>query len=128
MASLRVHPDRLEVRLTASESVLGFHRGAVVIPRSAVRSATITHDAWSWIRGVRVVGSGIPAALAIGTWKFHGGTDFLLVKAGRPALVLDLEVSDENPYARVILSTHQAAELVASLKLEAGSDGTTPKR
>lgn len=128
MANLRVHPDRLEVHLTAAERVLGVHATDIVVPRDLIRSATVTHDPWVWIRGIRAPGTYIPLTLAVGTWKNHGGRDFLVVKGKRPAVVLELEISDDNPYNRLVLSTTQAAALIDSLKLELDSDGTTPRR
>ena len=119
MASLRVHPDRLDVLLTTAEKALSAHRHDLSIPRACIRSATITHDPWVWIRGIGAPGSYVPLTLAIGTWKNHGGKDFLIVKGKRPAVVLELEPTDDNPYTRVILSTQQ---------LELSTDGTAPKR
>lgn len=128
MANLRVHPDRLEVGLTAAEKILGVHAHDIVIPRELIRSATITHDPWVWIRGIRAPGAYIPLTLAVGTWKNHGGSDFLVVKGKRPAVVLELEADERNPYSRLLVSTAHAANLIDSLRLEPGTDGTTPRR
>ena len=128
MAHLRVHPDRLEVHLTPAEKVLGAHPHDIVVPRELIRSATVTHDPWVWIRGIRAPGMYVPLTLAVGTWKNHGGQDFVVVKGKRPAVVLELDAEERNPYSRLLLSTPHAAELIASLKLEPGSDGTAPKR
>ncbi|MCL2515664.1 MAG: hypothetical protein FWD85_05840 [Microbacteriaceae bacterium] len=129
MADLHVHRDRLEVRLTRAEKALAFRRHDLVIPRSAIRSVAITQDPWIWIRGVRVPGAGIPLTLAIGTWKYHGGKDFLIVKGkSRPAVVVDIEQSRDavsegedapavaDGYDRVILSTKHATALVEALR------------
>lgn len=131
MADLHVHRDRLEVRLSRAEKVLALRKDDLVIPRSAIRSVAITQDPWIWIRGVRVPGSAIPLTLAIGTWKFHGGKDFLIVKGkSRPAVVIDIDQdgfegdaagSDEHEpiadgYDRVIVSTLHAAKLIEALR------------
>ena len=128
MASLRVHPDRLEVHLTAAEKTLSLHRADLIVPRELIRTATVTHDPWVWIRGIRAPGAYIPLTLAVGTWKNHGGSDFLVIKGKRPAVVLELDTDERNPYSRMLLSTPHAAELIASLKLELASDGTAPRR
>ncbi len=128
MARLRVHPDRLEVQLTPAEKLLSVHGHDIEVPRSLIRSATVTHDPWVWIRGIRAPGTHIPLTLAVGTWKNHGGKDFVVVKGKRPAVVLELELNEANSYSRLLLSTNQAAELIASLNLDATSDGTSPKR
>jgi hypothetical protein len=116
MASIHLHSDRLEIRLTAAEKALSLRRDNVEIPRSSIRSATLTDDPWIWVRGVRGKGSAIPLTLAVGQWKSHGGADFLVIKKGsRPAVVLD--VVDEE-FSRVIVSTNHGAELVAALRID----------
>lgn len=114
MASLRVHPDRLEIQLTAAEKALALRREGISVPRSAIRSVTITDDPWIWIRGIRAPGSLVPLVLAIGTWKFHGGKDFLIIKNKRQAVIID--IADEE-YARLIVSTNHAVDLVDTLNV-----------
>jgi hypothetical protein len=115
MASLRVHPDRLEIHLTPAEKTLAFRRENVVIARDTIRSVTITDDPWIWVRGIRSPGALVPLVVAVGVWKFHGGKDFLAIKRRRQAVVIDL-IGDE--FARVVLSTNHAPDLIASLKLD----------
>jgi hypothetical protein len=115
MASLRVHPDRLEIHLTPAEKTLAFRRENLVISRDTIRSVTITDDPWIWVRGIRAPGALVPLVLAIGVWKFHGGRDFLAIKRRRQAVVIDLTGDD---FARVVLSTNHAPDLIASLKLD----------
>ncbi|MFC4244115.1 hypothetical protein ACFOYW_12090 [Gryllotalpicola reticulitermitis] len=129
MADLHVHRDRLEVRLSAAEKVLALRRTDLIIPRESIRSVAITQDPWIWVRGVRVPGAAIPLTLAIGTWKYHGGKDFLIVKGkSRPAVVIDIDQSADSRadgaeiaegYDRVIVSTQHAAALIEALR-EAG--------
>ncbi len=122
MADLHVHRDRLEVRLTRTEKAFAFRRSDLVIPRSAIRSVLITEDPWIWIRGVRVPGAAIPLTLAIGTWKSHGGKDFVLVKGkSRTAVVIDIEQPDDGSevadgYVRAILTTSHASALAEALR------------
>jgi len=114
MASLRVHPDRLEIHLTRAERTLALRRDDLVVQRENIRSVAITDDPWIWIRGIRSHAVEVPLVLAVGTWKFHGGKDFLAIKAKRQAVVIDL-VDEE--FTRVVLSTSHAVDLIASLKL-----------
>ena len=125
MADLHVHRDRLEVHLSAAEKVLALRRTDLVIPREAIRSVAITQDPWIWVRGVRVPGAAIPLTLAIGTWKYHGGKDFLIVKGkSRAAVVIDINQTDVFPgrdsiaegYDRVIVSTQHATALIEALR------------
>lgn len=111
---MTVLPDRLELRLTAAERLFAFHRSDVVVDRSSIRSATVTEDPWIWVRGIRAPGTAVPLTLAAGTWKFHGGKDFLLIKRTASAVVIDLVDED---YSRLIVSTKHAPELIAALQL-----------
>jgi len=121
---LRVHPDRLEIHLTPAEKTLAFRRENVVIQRENIRSVTITDDPWIWVRGIRAPGALVPLVVAVGVWKFHGGKDFLAIKRRRQAVVIDL-IGDD--FARVILSTNHAPDLIASLKLEATDAQDVPE-
>ncbi|WP_204162106.1 MULTISPECIES: hypothetical protein [unclassified Rathayibacter] len=118
MPVVTVLPDRLELRLTPAERILAFHRGDVVVDRSSIRSATVTEDPWIWVRGIRAPGTAVPLTIAVGTWKFHGGKDFLLIKRRPSAVVIDL--ADED-YSRLIISTRHAQELIAALQLGTGT-------
>ncbi|WP_181026438.1 hypothetical protein [Rathayibacter tritici] len=114
MPVVTVLPDRLELRLTVAERLLAFHRSDVVVDRANIRSATVTEDPWIWVRGVSAPGTAVPLTLAVGTWKFHGGRDFLLLKRTSSAVVIDLVDED---YSRLIVSTKHAPELIAALQL-----------
>lgn len=114
MTSLRVHSDRLEVHLTRAEKVLALRRDDIIIPRGRIRSVTLTDDPWIWVRGIRAPGAEIPLVVAVGTWKFHGGKDFLAIKGKRQAVVIDLV---DCEFSRVLLSTKHAPDLIASLKV-----------
>ena len=95
MADFHVYRDRLEIRLTRAEKVLALRRDDIVVPRDSIRSVAITEDPWIWIRGVRAPGNSIPLTLAVGTWKFHGGKDFLVLKGKqRSAVVIDIDQPD----------------------------------
>ncbi|GAB3610312.1 hypothetical protein GCM10027414_24380 [Humibacter ginsengiterrae] len=95
MADFHVYRDRLEIRLTRAEKLLSLRRDDIVVPRDNIRSVAITADPWIWIRGVRAPGNSIPLTLAVGTWKFHGGKDFLVLKGKqRSAVVIDIEQPD----------------------------------
>ena len=95
MADFHVYRDRLEIRLTRAEKLLALRRDDIVVPRESIRSVAITADPWIWIRGVRAPGASVPLTLAVGTWKFHGGKDFLVVKGKqRSAVVIDIDQPD----------------------------------
>ncbi|GAB3120182.1 hypothetical protein [Glaciibacter psychrotolerans] len=115
MTSLRVHPDRLEIHLSRAEKTMSLRRDGIVVQRENIRSVTITDDPWIWIRGIRAPGLEVPLVIATGTWKFHGGKDFIAIKSKRQAVVIDL-VGEE--FARIIITTQHAPDLITSLKLQ----------
>jgi len=114
MAVLFVHTDRLEIRLTRAEKVLSFRRTDIVVPLESIRSAALTDDPWVWVRGIRAPGMAVPLTLAVGTWKFHDGKDFLLVKGTRTSVVIDLE---DQEFSRLIITTSHSIELLRALRL-----------
>ena len=114
MANLRVHSDRLEVHLSPTEKSLAFRGADVIVQRDDIRSATITDDPWIWLRGIRRRGTEVPLVVAAGVWKTHGGSDFVLVKGKRQAVVLELSGGE---FARLVLSTNHAVELIDKLKV-----------
>lgn len=113
MARLLLHSDRLEVVLSTAEKTLALRRENIIVPRSSIRSATLTDDPWIWVRGIRAPGTAIPLTLAVGQWKFHGGKDFLVLKGTKPSVVID--IADEE-FARVIITTKHGMELVSKLQ------------
>lgn len=121
MANLRVHNDRLEVHLTPAEKTLAMRTADVIVQRDDIRSAIITDDPWIWIRGIRRRGSEVPLVVAVGVWKTHGGSDFVLVKRKRQAVVLELSGGE---FARLVLSTSRASELIDRLKVGVPVDRT----
>ena len=122
MAHVRVHNDRIEVHLTPAEKTLALRSDDLVVQRDDIRSATVTDDPWVWIRGIRKRGSEIPLVVAVGVWKYHGGTDFVIVKGKRQAVVLEL---DAGEFTRIILRTNHSAALIDRLKVEPPTDADT---
>lgn len=114
MAHLRVHNDRIEVHLTPAEKALALRADDLVVQREDIRSATVTDDPWVWIRGIRRRGTEVPLVVAVGVWKYHGGSDFVIVKGKRQAVVLELAAGE---FTRIILSTNHSAALIDRLAL-----------
>ena len=127
MSHLRVHNDRIEVHLTPAERALALRSDDLVVQRDDIRSATVADDPWVWIRGIRRRGSEIPLVVAVGAWKYHGGTDFVIIKGKRQAVVLELAAGE---FTRIILSTNHSAALIDRLRLtepstDVETDGST---
>jgi hypothetical protein len=132
MADFHVYRDRLEIRLTRAEKMLALRRDDIVVPRDSIRSVAITADPWIWIRGVRAPGNSIPLTLAVGTWKFHGGKDFLVLKGKqRSAVVIDIEqpdpdASDEQDAAATASVDASPTPGEVAHDLAAGGSGAVP--
>jgi len=61
----------------------------------------------------------------VGVWKYHGGTDFVIIKGKRQAVVLELAAGE---FTRIILSTNQSANLIDKLKLsEPPTEADSPR-
>lgn len=123
MARIEVHEDRVRVALTRSERLAAVRRSELLLDRAAISSAVITDDPWVWMRGVRAPGTEIPHVFAIGTYRNLAGRDFVIARRGIDAVVLDFEWGDLDPapefdgFARVILSTARAEELIRTLRV-----------
>lgn len=136
MARIEVHDDRVLVQLTRSERIAAVHGKNIVLDRSAISSAVLTDDPWVWIRGVRAPGLEIPFIYAIGTYRTHAGKDFVLARQKSKAVVLDFDLPESEDhqgggdpgadrethdtfdrFARVILSTSRAEELIRALRV-----------
>ena len=109
MARFDVAGDELILHVSFFERLGGFVRGDARIPLTAVRRARAVADPWAELRGIRSPGTGWPKRIALGTWRFSGGKDFVAVYRRRPAVVVDLVGVD---FARLIVTT-PAAEAVA---------------
>ena len=109
MARFDVAGDELILHVSFFERLGGFVRGDARIPLTAVRRARAVEDPWAELRGIRSPGTGWPRRIALGTWRFSGGKDFVAVYKRRPAVVVDLVGVD---FARLIVTT-PAAEAVA---------------
>jgi hypothetical protein len=110
MAGFDIAGDELILHVSFFERLGGFVRGDARIPLTAVRRARAVDNPWEELRGVRSPGTGWPRGIALGTWRFSGGKDFVAVYGRRkPAVVVDLVGVD---FARLIVTT-PAAEAVA---------------
>ncbi|AZS38393.1 hypothetical protein CVS47_03050 [Microbacterium lemovicicum] len=120
MVTLLLDSTRLEVALSGMERALSFHKGNVILERTTIVKVQLVDDAWTWLRGVHAPGTYLRGALAMGTWKSAGASDFVLIRRRRPAIVIDLDGHDE--FERVILSTRHGLALVEALRVATGDE------
>jgi hypothetical protein len=107
VASIRREGDEVVVLLNDLEK-MGALRGIVRVPAAAVRSVRLSERPFRELRGIRAPGTGFPGVVALGTWRYRDGKDFVAVYRGEPAVVVELAGA---PFARLIVSSHDAARL-----------------
>ena len=110
MTSISLLHDRLSIRFTRTEKVLGLVRDQSV-PLASVTSARVEAVGLDAVRGVRAPGLGLPGRWLVGTWRGRGRT-LVSVRRGEPALVVELT---GQRYDRLVLGTHEAADLAGRL-------------
>ncbi|MCC5477877.1 hypothetical protein ACFV2N_20000 [Streptomyces sp. NPDC059680] len=92
MARILVDGDDVVVRLSWWQRAAA-RRGDVRVPLAAVCRVTVEAAWWRALRGDRQRGTWIPGGWSIGTRGHAGGTDFVALRPGRPAVVLELRPS-----------------------------------
>jgi hypothetical protein len=100
---LVVDGNELVARTNPLEVFGALHR-SVRVPLSSVVELAATSDLWNELHGTRLPGTGLPGVIALGTWRYPGGKDFVAVYRGYGVLVTvsdstwhRLLVSDRNP-------------------------------
>jgi len=104
MAKLIVHDRGVRVQLTLAEKIWSVS-GDFYIPVTSIRGAEViegrANAIFSGISWALRVGTSLPGFYYAGRFFRKGGADFLVVRAGRPAIQLNLS---GKPYLRVILT------------------------
>jgi hypothetical protein len=104
MAKLVVHNNGISVKLTFAEKIWSIS-GDFDIPVTSIRGAEVVdgraNSIFTGISWALRVGTALPGVYYAGRFFRKGGTDFLVVRAGKPAIQLNLS---GKPYLRVILT------------------------
>jgi hypothetical protein len=104
--------DELILHLSFFERLGGFVHGDARIPLVNVWRARAVESPWEELRGVRSPGIGWPKRIAVGTWRFSGGKDFVAVHRKGPGVVVELAGVE---FARLVVSTPNAEEVAAEI-------------
>ena len=111
MAHIEVHSKGISVKLTLAEKVWSLS-GDFEIPVTSIRGAeVVAGKAKSIFKGISWamrVGTALPGVYYAGRFFRKGGADFLVVRAGKPALQLNLS---GKPYLRVVLTVPNAEKV-----------------
>jgi len=116
MVTLLLDATRLEVVLSGVERVLAHRSDSVRVERSHILRVQLTDDAWTWLRGVPAPGTLVRATVAMGTWRSASGSDFVVVRRRRAAVVVDLAPDAE--FERLVITTRHGVALVKALQLD----------
>lgn len=116
MVTLLLDSTQLEVVLSPVERALARRSEPVRVDRADIRRVQLTHDAWTWLRGVARPGTYVRGVIAMGRWSSAGGADFVVVRRGRAAVVVDL--AGDAEFSRLVLTTAHGVALVQALRLE----------
>lgn len=114
MATLRREGDEVVLKLNDLEKAGALH-GDVRVPAAAVRDVRVSTRPFRDLRGIRAPGTGLPGAVALGTWRYRDGKDFAALYRGGPAVVVELDGAE---FRRLLVSAHDAADVVAALRDE----------
>jgi len=100
MACLVVEGHDLVVRLNSVEKLGALH-GSIRVPLDDVAAVQPSNAVWDELRGLRMPGTGLPGVIALGTWRFRGGKDFVAVYRST-GIVVTLANSEWN---RLVVSS-----------------------
>ena len=110
MSKVEVTKSGISVKLTFAEKIWSI-AGDFEIPVTSIRGAeVVSGKAASIFTGISWalrVGTALPGVYYAGRFFRKGGADFLVVRAGKPALQLNLS---GKPYLRVILTVENPEE------------------
>jgi hypothetical protein len=100
MARLAVEGGDLVVRLNPLEKLGALH-GSVRVSLSNVTAVQPSNAVWRELCGLRMPGTGFPGVIALGTWRYRGGKDFVAVYRNA-GLVITLADSE---WTRLVVSS-----------------------
>lgn len=119
--TLLLDSANLEISLSVTERAAAFAPTSTIrVARTDITRVQLTDDPWTWLRGVRKPGTQIPGVIAAGTWHSVAGTDFVVVRGRREGVVIEL--TEDAPYQRLLLTTRHGLALVKALRLDASEE------
>ena len=107
-----ISDESITIQLSGLEKAEALH-GDLAFPRSAVVGGRVVSSCMDEVDGFKLVGSGIPGTLMVGTWAGGGGGHtFVACHGNGPGIVIDLE---GEHYGRIVLSQDNPEALAAQL-------------
>jgi hypothetical protein len=112
VANLLISDGSVTVQLSDWEKAEALH-GDMTFPRSAITGVRVVSSSADEVPGMKLIGSGIPGALKVGTWADgKTGRTFAACHGNGPGLVIDL--AGEH-YDRVVMTLDNAEVLAGQL-------------
>ncbi|MEA2185030.1 MAG: hypothetical protein QOK16_41 [Solirubrobacteraceae bacterium] len=112
MATLTPDDDSLLLRLSTLEKLGALH-GDVRVALSAVQAIDAVQHPFRELRGIRAPGTGLPGQIALGTWRYRGGKDFVAIYRGKPGLIVRVRGA---PFQRLLVSADEPDAVAACLR------------
>jgi hypothetical protein len=123
VAGLAVVGSRVDVALSRLER-FGALRGGVSVALADVAGVEVCEAPLRVLRGLRAPGTGFPGLIALGTWRYRGGKDFVAVYRGRPAVIVD--VRPGRGFRRLIVGVGDPGGTVAAIRSACAAAGGPP--
>ncbi len=98
--------------LTPKERFFGLHSSPQA-KFAEIISVRKVERVWSKkiIRGIRIPGTGLPRVIALGTWRYRRGKNFVAVYRKRPAYVITFNVGEFKQW--IVTPDNSEAEIYA---------------
>lgn len=113
---MRVTDDKLEIRFTRTEKLLGLLRD-LDAPFSAVREVEVVPNGLTATTGLRAPGYAMPWSRKLGTWRRRGHKSLVDVRRDQPALRVQLA---GQPFDELLVGSDDAERLAADLRARVG--------
>jgi hypothetical protein len=129
MATLEVSGEQVEVVLGWLERLGALRGGGVSVALADVVDVQTWEAPFRKLHGLRAPGTGVPGLIALGTWRYRGGKDFVAVYRRQAAVIVD--VRPGRGFRRLIVGVGdpegKAAELRSACSAAvAAEDGPPP--
>jgi len=112
---ISIESDELVLHLDHVETLESLRRSVRARIESIV-TVTVVDDAYEFVHGLRLIGTGIPGATAVGRFVSHDGATFAVVHHGRPRGVV-IEFRD-GEFKRWVIGTDRPEDIVAYVTRE----------
>lgn len=112
MATLVPENGDLVLRLSPIEKLGGLH-GDIRVALDAVQDVGVTRQPFGEVRGLRAPGTGVPGRIALGTWRYRCGKDFVALYRGKPGVIVRLR---GTPYRRLLVRADDADAVAAAIR------------